>query len=203
MKQCVAPVSNRMVMRRGPASVARKPDKRGLNVGFSRRHVGNSGVAVKVASCAWNAAANASIEAYTLSTAWASSQAASGNRGSGPWSCLTGAEYRGRRGVPRDDVQAAQPRGSTLVSTGGRKAGGGSHSFAAGCGSGISGGGISAPRSSEAVEVASDALGPARTGPVSWGSRILWGRARVCMPAADRSRPAPPPPHTALGLVCR
>ena len=39
MKRCVAPVSRRTVMRRGPRGVARKPDKRGLKAGLPLCHV--------------------------------------------------------------------------------------------------------------------------------------------------------------------
>ena len=62
MKQCVAPVSSKTVTRRGPCSVQRYPDNRGLNVGLLRSHSLNVGVAVSVAGLACQAAAKASIE---------------------------------------------------------------------------------------------------------------------------------------------
>ena len=62
MKQCVAPVSRRTVMRRGPCTVQRNPDRRGLNVGLPRSHAWNVGMAVSVAKLACQATAKASME---------------------------------------------------------------------------------------------------------------------------------------------
>ena len=43
MKQCVAPVSMRAVIYRGPWAVAKNPNKRGVNSGLFRRQTQNSG----------------------------------------------------------------------------------------------------------------------------------------------------------------
>ena len=56
MKQCVAPVSSKTVTRRGPCRVQRDPDKSGLNVGLLRCHAWNSGMAVRAAMLARQAA---------------------------------------------------------------------------------------------------------------------------------------------------
>ena len=61
MKQCVAPVSSRMVTRRRPWGVEMIPDKRGLNEGLCRTHGRNpAGPARTVASCVYMACANSS-----------------------------------------------------------------------------------------------------------------------------------------------
>ena len=60
MKLCVAPVSSRTVMRRGPWAVLSTPDRRGLNSGFARCQVRNSGRVVRGARQAWRAAAKSS-----------------------------------------------------------------------------------------------------------------------------------------------
>lgn len=73
---------------------------------------------------------------------------------------------------------------------GGRKARGGSQVVAAEPQG--SGRGSTSPRSSGAVEVAPDVLGPARAGPSSSGGFVRRWHARMCSPAAERSRPAPP-----------
>ena len=44
MKQCLAPVSRRTVMRRGPRAFARKPVKRALKAGLPRCHVWKAGI---------------------------------------------------------------------------------------------------------------------------------------------------------------
>ena len=62
MKQCVAPVSSRAVTRRGPCGVQRDPYNSGLNVGLLRCHVWNSGIAVRAAMLACQAAAKLSTE---------------------------------------------------------------------------------------------------------------------------------------------
>ena len=65
--------------------------------------------------------------------------------------------------------------------------------------------GIAAPLSDlspGAVEVALGRLGPARAGPASPWSGGFDGRQRELTPAADQSRPPPPPFHEG-GAVCR
>jgi hypothetical protein len=92
--------------------------------------------------------------------------------------------------MPWDEVHVVQPEAGGVGLSGGKKAGGGSHSSAVGR-SGGSGGGLSTPPlSSGAVKVAPDALGPAREDPTSSGG--FDGRQRDTTPAADRSRPPPP-----------
>ena len=62
MKQCVAPVSSRMVTRRGPWAVQRSPDNRGLKDGWSRTHGKNGVEAASVASCPCMARASSSTD---------------------------------------------------------------------------------------------------------------------------------------------
>lgn len=57
---------------------------------------------------------------------------------------------------------------------------------------GIGWGGSTSPTSSGAVEVAPEALCPARAGPSSSGGSARRGPSRKRSPAAERSRPAPP-----------
>ena len=101
-----------------------------------------------------------------------------------------GAKSRDRYGVPCDESQCDQLWAAGVARPGGRKAGGGSHAVAEGHGS--EGGGISAPRTSGAVNGAPEARGPARAGSSPSGGFVRLGRERELTPAAERSREPPP-----------
>jgi len=98
--------------------------------------------------------------------------------------------------VPCDEAQGVHSDIAGAALAGGKKAGGGSHSFVIGRSGGGCGGFSTPPLSSGAVKVAPDVLGPARAGPVSSGG--FGGRQRDSTPAADRSRP-PLPTRWGLG----
>jgi hypothetical protein len=155
-----------------------------------RSHVRNSGMSVSEAERAWRAAAKSSMESYTWSAACAAIKSSSVRWGSHDPGVGPVAECRSRGGVPWDEAQGTQPKGARGGASRGRKALGGSHSSAVGRSGGGGGGFARPPCSSGAVEVAPDALGPARAGPASSGG--FGGRQREVTPAADRSRPPPP-----------
>ena len=121
MKQCVAPVSKRMATCRTPWAVERNPDSRGLKVGFARTQGRNSAAPASAASSARMAAARASTEAEARSAACAARRSSSAACAS--HAPPAGANHCGRCGVPRDESQGVQSRGTYAAIPGGRKVG--------------------------------------------------------------------------------